>query len=299
MLPSKSVSSAVSVMLVTMLLCMAVFMPTAIGETTYPERVVKLLVLYDESSIAALKLYGVDSEDAQSHIEQTVKLVAVPFKDTWNIDLDVEVLRYEDVLGIPYSQNECPGLWHWNTNDGSIKSERVWNIINGQCTCFPVNNCHPNSQNGGHHNNGNRIVQTAQEFAQSSSDYDLVCIAIGHKLCTFNPLDNTHTYVNGFSYQNGRGSLVRVGQADEADHGTLHNLLSLRGTMLHELSHNYGLYDYYSDVPPGSSRCSANYPCTMFFGFNDVVYIKNAWCPNCQEIFRYINFGEVIGGANQ
>lgn len=35
MLPSKSVSSAVSVMLVTMLLCMAVFMPTAIGELPY------------------------------------------------------------------------------------------------------------------------------------------------------------------------------------------------------------------------------------------------------------------------
>lgn len=298
MLPSKSVSSAISVMLVTMLLCMAVFMPTAIGETTYPKREVKLLMLYDESSIAALKLYGVDSENAQNYIEQAAKLAATPFKDTWNIELDIEVSRYEDVLGAPYSQNECPGLWHWNTNDENARRERVWNIIDGRCTCFSDNNCDPNPQNGGHHNNAVRILQAAQQFAVTSSDYDLVCIAVGHKICMFSSLDNTHSDVNGLSYLNGRGSIVRIGQAEESDHGTLHNLLSLRGTILHELSHDYGLYDYYSGVPSGSSRCSANHPCTMFFGFNDVVYIKNAWCPNCQGIFHYDSFGEVVGGVN-
>lgn len=298
MLPSKSVSSAVSVMLVTMLLCMAVFMPTAIGETTYPERVVKLLVLYDESSIAALKLYGVDSEDAQSHIEQTVKLVAVPFKDTWNIELDIEVLRYEDVLGIPYSQNECPGLWHWSTNDENVRRERVWHLENGQCTCVPIKECYTYSGYAGHHNSAVRLMHAAYIYAVNNPVYDLASIVVGHKLCRYDSSSSTHIDLNGYAAINERGSVVRTGQVEYASLGIIHNLLSFRGIILHELSHNFGLYDYYIGVPSGSSRCSTNYPCTMYSGFNDVVYIKNAWCPNCQGNFHYNIYGEVVGGGN-
>lgn len=299
MLPSKSVSSAVSVMLVTMLLCMAVFMPTAIGETTYPERVVKLLMLYDESSVAALKLYGVDRENAPNYIEQAVKLAAAPFKDTWNIDLDVEVLRYEDVLGIPYSQNECPGLWHWSNNDENVRRERVWHLENGQCTCVPIEECYTYSGYDGHHNSARRLMLVAYVYSMNNpDDYDLVSIAVGHKLCKYDPSNNTHSEFGGLAAINGGGSTVRVGYVKDTNLGPLHNLLRLRGTILHELSHNYNLYDYYIGVPDGSNRCSTNYPCTMFFGFNDVVYIKNAWCPKCQEAFRYNSFGQVVGGAN-
>ena len=298
MLSSKSVSSAISVMLVTMLLCMAVFMPTAIGETTYPKREVKLLMLYDESSIAALKLYGVDSDNAPNYIEQAVKLAAAPFKDTWNIELDIEVLRYEDVLGIPYSQNECPGLWHWNPNDESVRRERVWHLEDGQCTCVPIEECYTYSGYDGHHNSALRLMHVAYVYSMNNPDYDLVSIAVGHKLCKYYPLNNTHSDLGGNGAINGGGSTVRIGQINDAGLGTLHNLLSLRGTILHELSHNYNLYDYYTGVPVGSNRCSINYPCTMFFGFNDVVYIKNAWCPKCQETFRYDSFGQVVGGAN-
>lgn len=296
MLSENPIRSALSLLLVAVLLSTVFFAPTVAQATTYPEREVKLLLVYDDTYEYAMRSNGITGS-LEHRLEQMARLAEVPFKQTWNISFDVTVMSYENAFGTEPYVNSCPNIHGWEELQGKEGTyfHEYWRIGN-QCQCVADNQCYTSLSNPGHHNSAYRLVYTANNFALASSNYDAVGIYAGHKLCYYKSSEQLHTYCGGMAIPNGYG-FIGIGYGDMVDSETLKysNLISNRELLWHEFSHNYGLQNGTVDFTD-PNNCNENYPCTMSGGFSGVVYAGTVWCPNCRSHFNYSKMGTLIGG---
>lgn len=288
MLSENPIRSALSLLLVAVLLSTVFFAPTVAQATTYPEREVKLLLVYDDTYEYAMRSNGITGS-LEHRLEQMARLAEVPFKQTWNISFDVTVMSYEDAFGTEPYVNSCPHIHTQNEEDGEWK-------LDGQCICLPDNQCFSGVNVPGHHNSAYRLVYTAHNFALASSNYDAVGIYAGHKLCYYKSSEQLHTYCGGMAILSGNGFIGR-GVYDMESGGSkfIFNIMSNRNLLWHEFSHNYGLPDGNGDFTD-PNNCNENYPCTMSGGFGGVVYAGTIWCPNCCSHLNYSRIGTLVGG---
>lgn len=296
MLSENPIRSALSLLLVAVLLSTVFFAPTVAQATTYPEREVKLLLVYDNTYEYAMQVHSITG-DLTHRLEQMARLAVIPFKQTWNITLDVTVMPYEDAFGTEPYVNSCPDIHGWEELQGKEGTyiHEYWRIGN-QCQCVADNLCFTNMNTPGHHNSAGRLLNTAHNFAVASSNYDAVAIIVGHKLCYYTSLEQLHTYCGGMAVQNGNGFIMN-GSYDFSSNESLKfsNLLSNRGLLWHEFSHNFGLLNGHDDFTD-PENCSENYPCVMSGGFSGVVFAGNVWCPSCCSRFNYSRMGNLVGG---
>ncbi len=268
--------------------------PTMVGATTtYPERVIKLLIVYEDSYRYFAGDAGIG--DFPERMRQMVKLAEIPFKERWNITFDVTVKNYEEIMGVPYTYYGCDGLWKWSQED---PTKREW-IEDGQCSCVSDEECF-NLTSPGHHNCATRYLNALRNFVQYQDTYDAVACYVGHSLCYYNYREQEHSYCagmsTGVSYV---PAYVAVGIYDivKSESQRFSNLLSNRGLLWHEFSHNFGLPDGNEDFTD-PNNCTENFPCTMSGGYGGVVYAKSIWCPNCEARFQYQAIGSLVGGDN-
>lgn len=286
----------ISFILAGIVMALSCFSSTAIEASTYPERVVKLLVVYDDTFDVAMENMNLDGEAAH-RLEQAMKLAAVPFKQKWNITLDVTVKSFHEIfIGQPYV-NECPQIHSWVSDEAEKSVKEIWNL-DGQCCCFPEDQCYTSSSVYAHHTSASKLAHEAHNYAQLSQQYDAVEFVVGHKLCYYSNSTSTHKECLGMSVVNGYGHVIRGTRDFDSNESTFFsNLLSIRGLLWHEFSHNFGLRDGSSDFT-NPNNCSENHPCTMSGGFSGVVYANNVWCPNCCSRFNYDMMGSLAGCEN-
>lgn len=291
--------STIAVSLAVIILCSVIALPSKAFVIQLPAREVNLLIVYDESYEAFFKKLGIT--DLENRLRQMVYMVELPFRNTWNISLNCTVLPYKDALGEDYACQTCPGLWSWGGSESN--KERVWDHLTGQCHCY--SSCFSSLSAPGHHNSSHRLAAVAQNYATSSSTYDVVGIFTGHKICAGT---TNHGYVGGSGYLGGSG-FVGVGHDDvyaydsqsktwyvaDSTPNLLNNIMSNIALMQHEFSHNYGLYDGNHDFTD-ENNCNMNMPCVMSGGFGGIVYAENIWCEHCRTKFAYSSKGHLLGG---
>ncbi len=292
--------STIAVSLAIIILCSFITLPSKAFTITYPAREVNLLILYDESYEAFFEKFGIT--DFENRLRQMVYMAEIPFKNTWNINLNCTVLPYEDILGEDYACQPCPGLWSWE--NGESNTTRVWKHLSGQCQC-DVPACFTSSLAPGHHNSAIRIIALAWSYATSSPIYDAVGVFTGHEICAGT---TDHGQRGGISYLGG-DSFVAVGHHDvytrsgssdswnltDSTPNLLNNIMSNIALMQHEFSHNYGLPDGNHDFTD-ENNCNMNMPCVMSGGFGGIVYAENIWCEHCRSKFAYSSKGHLLGG---
>lgn len=281
MLSENPIRSALSLLLVAVLLSTVFFAPTVAQATTYPEREVKLLLVYDDTYDYAMRSNGITGS-LEHRLEQMARLAEVPFKQTWNISFDVTVMSYEDAFGTEPYVNSCPYV-HIQEEDAE------WDL-HGNCACVGNSQCV-----SGHHNSAHRLVDIAHNFAVTSNQYDVAAIFVGHSLCCM--YNNEHIYCGGLSRSNGNGFVVKGSTYfSSSETQCFSNLLATIKVFQHEFSHNFGLHNQGSDFS-NPNNCTANYPCTMNKDdFKGIVFAGNVWCPKCCARFNYSRIGSLVGG---
>lgn len=273
-----------SVALAVIMMCAFIRTPDYAMATTYPERTVKVLILCDDSYRYHCKqTYGEYSTDI---VEQLVKLAARPFLNVWNMTLDVEIRNYEDVIGIPYSQqtgeNGCPGVWSWEI-DGDGNPYRKWG--SGLCECTDSPYC-PGGTTGYHHTSGRAILNAEHEYKESTeNDYNVIATFVGHRLCYTKGTSSNYSHhgCGGLCIPSWN-VLTVTGQCDYAtwdvngnDKNGANLAISTIHTFQHEFSHMFGCPD---------GNCSSNGACIMNGAFNGILMVNKLWCASCSERFR-------------
>lgn len=230
---------------------------------------VSMLILYDDSYVCLMENYFIT--DPAERIAQMTKIATIPFEKTLSLDLSVTVLPYSTVLGTEYAKS-CPDLY---PSVPSIyeRDHHEW-ALNAQCTCVPEEQCYNNNPNTCHHNSAYGLINRLYSYVVNSN-YDYVALFVGHKLCYYS--GGTHRYCGGMGQVGGR-ALVGIGYGDlqqsQAGNYQVLNLLSIKGILWHEFSHNLGLHD-------PATGYSSNEPCTMAGGFDGIIYAKKIWCSDC------------------
>lgn len=272
----------ITVALAVIMMCAFIRTPDYAMATTYPDRTIKVLVLCDDSYRYHCKqTYGDYSSDI---VEQLMKLAARPFLIVWNMTLDVEVMNYEDVIGIPYSQQTgedgCPGVWQWKTDEYG-NPYREWK--SGLCGCTDSPYC-PGGTIGYHHTSGRAILNAEHEYKENTeNDYDVIATFVGHQLCytTGSSPNYSHHRCGGLSISSWNVLTVSgfynyalwgIGNGDEANLA-----ISTVHTFQHEFSHMFGCPD---------GNCSANGACIMNGAFDGILMVNKLWCSNCIERFQ-------------
>lgn len=293
--------STIAVSLAVIILCSVISLPSKAFVIQLPAREVNMLILYDESYEAFFEELGIT--DFENRLRQMVYMAEIPFKNVWNISLNCTVLPYANILGEAYSCQTCPGLWSWENDVPN--TTRVWRHLTGQCQCYST--CYSSLSTPGHHNSAHRILDNAENYAGSSSAYDIVGVFTGHEICY--GAGSSHDQIGGLAYPGGN-AFVGVGHADVAyAHDTtpetwvitdttrnfLNNIMSNIAIMQHEFSHNYGLGDGNYDFTD-QNNCNLNMPCVMSGGFGGIVYAENIWCEHCRAKFAYSSKGHLLGG---
>lgn len=163
--------SFLAVAIAVIMTCVFVNTSSIATAETYPARATKVLVLCDESYRSYI--YSCYGEYTSDIIDQFMKLAAYPFHAVWNNDLDITVMSYEDVIGIPYSQTAgedgCNNVWHWEyDNDGNLY--RAWNHT-ASCNCVSSGYC-IGGTNGYHHISDSPILNAMQQYKQNNLTTD-------------------------------------------------------------------------------------------------------------------------------
>lgn len=293
--------STIAVSLAIIILCSFISLPSKAFTITLPAREVNMLILYDESYEAFFEELGIT--DFENRLRQMVYMAELPFRNTWNISLNCTVLPYANILGEAYACQTCPGLWSWE--NGEPDTTRVWLHLSGQCQCYST--CYSSLSAPGHHNSSLRLLDIAQNYATSSSTYDVVGVFTGHQIC-YGYGATDHRQIGGVASPGG-DAFVGAGHHDvyKYDKGTdswlvidftpnrLNNIMSNIAIMQHEFSHNYGLGDGNYDFTD-ENNCNMNMPCVMSGGFGGIVYAENIWCEHCRAKFAYSSKGHLLGG---
>lgn len=291
----KLFSPAIAIVLAATMLVMFCFPSTVAMASTYPERVVKLLIVYDDSYEQAMYEQGIASTALVSRLEQMARFAETPFRITWNIHFDVTVMNYEQAFGTDPYVNACPTIHDMNNPNGAYDPDYpgTWHI-DEQCQCVANSHCFYSLTSPGHHNSSKRVLYTARNFINQSEEYDAVEVLVGHSLCYYS--SGEHKYCGGMALLGGNAFVIG-GRYDmvstERYRGT--NLLSNCALLWHEFSHNYGLQDGTDDFTD-PNNCSENYPCAMSGGYMGVILPYGIWCPNCLARFDYDRIGTVVGG---
>lgn len=299
---NKLLRSTIAVSLAIIILCSVISLPSKALTIVYPAREVNLLIVYDESYEAFFAKFGIN--DLENRLRQMVYMAAIPFRNTWNISLNCDVLPYEDTLGEDYACQPCSGLWSWENDEPN--TSRDWKHLTGQCQCV-VPSCYTSLSSPGHHNSAMRLLARAQSYAVSSAAYDVVGIFTGHQIC-YGGVSN-HRQIGGVAYLGGN-AFVSAGHHDvayaysttpetwvvtDSTPNLLNNIMSNIAIMQHEFSHNYGLNDGNYDFTD-ENNCNMNMPCIMSGGFGGIVYVENIWCEHCRSNFEYSSKGHLLGG---
>lgn len=295
--------STIAVSLAIIILCSVISLPSKAFTIVYPAREVNLLIVYDESYEAFFEKLGIT--DFENRLRQMVYMAELPFRNTWNISLNCTVLPYEETLGDAYACQPCPGLWSWE--NGEPNTTRDWRHLTGQCQCYST--CFSSLTAPGHHNSSLRLLAIAQNYAVSSSAYDVVGVFTGHQICYGYGVTD-HRQIGGVASFGGN-AFVGAGHHDvayvydnnkpetwvitDSTPNLLNNIMSNIAIMQHEFSHNYGLPDGSHDFTD-ENNCNMNMPCVMSGGFGGIVYAENIWCEHCRSKFAYSSKGHLLGG---
>lgn len=273
---------SIALLLAALMLMMFCFPSTFSYASTYQERTIRVLIVYDETYEQQLISKSITSTPAH-RIEQMARLAAIPLKKTWNISLDISTATYEQTFGEEPYVNSCPYVHKitYQSHDGDVITEDWYS--NKACECFANNTCRAN-----HHTNADRLVYEAHDLAQSLDNYDFVCIMNGHVSCFYR--DGYHRSCAGMSIMRGNGFIVSgIYGFHNGEDNYYSNIMDMRNTFIHELSHCYDLDDgyFYAGV------CDNNYPCVMSKTISGVVYAENVWCLSCLAKFTYDRFGTI------
>lgn len=270
-------------LLLAVLMLMMFCFPSAFSyASTYQERTIRVLMVYDDTFEQLLISNSITSTP-EHRIEQMLRLAEIPLKKTWNISLDVSMATYEQTFGEEPDVNSCPNVHHvtYHSHDGDVITES-W-TFNEACECFADNTC-----TATHHTSAERLVFRANSLAHLLENYDFVCLVNGHASCFYR--NGQHDNCAGMSLMRGNGFIISgIYNFRNNEDNFYSNMLGMRNTFIHELSHCYDLDDgyFYAGV------CDNNYPCVMSKTISGVVYAENMWCPSCLAKFTYDRFGTI------
>lgn len=268
---NKMLRPALAFLAAVILLGMLLIAPKTKAEDPTRDSV-SMLILYDDSYECRVAPYNIT--DYEERIDQMMTLAVIPFEETLGLTINYTIADYSSVLGTEYAMS-CPDLYPLIAGNDFIREHHEWSL-DEQCTCVDNDHCYTNDPNTCHHNSGNGLIHRMWSYALNSN-YDHVTSFVGYNICYRK--NNTHYWVSGLGQVNGSAFVCSGFQSmssDTTDCYQVMNLLSMKGVLSHEFSHNLGLHD------PGSTYQS-NEPCIMAGGFDGIIFAKNIWCSVCME----------------
>lgn len=220
-----------------------------------------------------------------------MKIASIPYKKTFNINLEFTVQSYESLIGPTYaSQCTCGSLF--TGGDGSGKY-RNWDYFNGRCTCTDLENPTPNPDIDIRHTSSQVILWNLFDYMNThETEFDSLGLLVAHRLTAGN------SNIGGMAYYGGK---VFTFVANEhlydrniIDFGTyggkhfIYNMKRLIAKFQHEFNHCCRLLDHYEGT--------LNEPCTQGgAGFDEIIYAESIYCSACMPIF---NVDHLINGTS-
>ena len=122
----KYFRNTIAFCLSVVLFCACISVPITGNAATPQARSLRFLVLYDESYMTSLD--DTTGRDTSSRLGEAFWYASLPFYEKWNISIDFDFYKYDDVIGVPYSASiqypdSCLGMWSWTTqNNQNVRS---------------------------------------------------------------------------------------------------------------------------------------------------------------------------------
>lgn len=275
----KYFRNTIAFCLSVVLFCACISVPITGNAATPQARSLRFLVLYDESYMTSLD--DTTGRDTSSRLGEAFWYASLPFYEKWNISIDFDFYKYDDVIGVPYSASiqypdSCLGMWSWTTQNN--QNVRSW-IVNGACEC-DISNCfnHADPSIPGHHSSGSRILyDTGRFLLDARTPYDAVITVVGHSICSV--YNNSHGMRGGLTNIGYHTVLIPAALSYGWEQIEYHptNFNHIITVFQHEVSHLFCAYD--------NGCIRNNQPCIMGGGFDNVRYARDIWCPTCANQF--------------